>query len=148
MFRKLILITLALTIITPLSANVIHKWVDENGVTHYSQQPPMDAGAISSKIYSEDLEQKPIGFIQPKVRENNAPVLSEDEKNANAIKKQNSEQASAICKSAKQNLHILKSNSRIRSKNEETGELVSMKEEDRQQEINTQQERVKLFCDK
>lgn len=145
MFKKLILISFLLSLPTFSSATVIHKWVDENGAVHYSQEPPENIK--SSRIYSEDLEQKPIGFIQPKIRESTTPVKSEDEKNATAIKKQNSEQASAICKSAKQNLHILKTNSRIRSKSAETGELVSMKEEDRQQEINTQQERIKLFCD-
>lgn len=145
MFRKFILLSLLLTLIPSLSATVIHKWIDENGVTHYSQQPP--ANTNSSKIYSEDLEQQPIGFIQPKVREHAAPLQSEDEKNAEAIKKKNSKQASAICESAKQNLHLLSSHSRLKSKDEKTGELISMKEEDRQQEINTQQERIKLFCD-
>lgn len=145
MFKKLILISLLLTLTPLLSATAIHKWVDKNGVVHYSQEPPENTK--SSKIYSEDLEQKPIGFIPPKIRESTTPVQSEDEKNATAIRNQNSEQASAICQSAKQNLHILKTNSRIRSKSEETGELVSMKEEDRQQEISTQQERIKLFCD-
>ncbi|WP_394388587.1 DUF4124 domain-containing protein [Shewanella woodyi] len=146
MFKKLILLSLSLTLTFTVSATVIHKWVDKDGVTHYSQQPPENTD--SSKLYSEDIEQKPIGFIQPKVRESNAAVQTEEEKNAEAIRKQSSEQAAAICENAKQNLNILTSHSRLKSKDEKTGEMVSMREEDRQEQISTQKERIKLFCKK
>ncbi|MBW8184239.1 DUF4124 domain-containing protein [Shewanella nanhaiensis] len=148
MFTKLILLSLSLTLTFTVSATVIHKWVDKDGVTHYSQQPPENTDTDSSKLYSEDIEQKPIGFIQPKVRESSAAVQTEDEKNAEAIRKQSSEQAAAICENAKQNLNILTSHSRLKSKDEKTGEMVSMREEDRQEQISTQKERIKLFCKK
>ncbi|MFT5705090.1 MAG: hypothetical protein ACI8SK_001044 [Shewanella sp.] len=145
MLIKLICLSLSLTFTSSTFAIEIFQWVDKDGVTHYSQQPPKNNS--SNKIYSEDLEQKPIGSVQPKIRESTTPVQSEDEKNAATIKKQNTEQATALCESAKQNLKILTSHSRLKSKDEKTGGLVMMKEEDRQQEIKNQKKRIKLFCD-
>ena len=144
MIKQLTLISFSLLIIQSVAATVIYKWVDKDGVAHYSQQQPENIN--SNKIYSEDIEQNPIGFIQPKIREEATPIQSEDEKNAETIKKQSAEQANAICESAKQKLNILTSHSRLKSKNTNTGEIVSMNEEDRQKHIKAQKERIKLFC--
>ena len=51
--------------IGPVSAGVIYTWVDENGVTHYSQQAPQQENIKAEKLYSEDLEQAKVGFIAP-----------------------------------------------------------------------------------
>lgn len=145
MFTKTLVLVLTLISIGSASATVIYKWVDKDGVTHYSQQVPENAS--TDKIYSEDIEQQPIGFIAPKARPA-APEPSEEEKNAARIKEQNKEQAANICESAKHSLKVLTTHSRFISKDEATGEMVAMREEDRQAKITAQEERIKLFCKK
>ncbi len=145
MFTKSLVLILILASIGSASATVIYKWVDKDGVTHYSQQVPENTS--TDKIYSEDIEQQPIGFTAPKARPA-APEPSKEEKNAARIKEHNKEQAADICENAQHNLKVLTTHSRFRSKDETTGEVVAMKEEDRQAKIKVQEERIKLFCKK
>ncbi|NRD72553.1 DUF4124 domain-containing protein [Shewanella sp. VB17] len=146
MIKKITLICFSFFVIQSAAATIIYKWVDKNGVVHYSQQQPENIH--SNRIYSEDIEQAPIGFIPPKVRKQTTRVQSEDEKNADIIKQKNTKQADAICESAQQKLNILSSHSRLKSKNATTGEIVSMNEEDRQTQIKDQKKRIELFCSK
>jgi len=143
MFTKTLVLVLALISIGSASATVIYKWVDKDGVTHYSQQKPENAS--TDKIHSEDIEQQPIGFIAPKERPAE-PQPSEEEKNATRIKEENKQHAADICDNAKHSLNVLTSHSRIRSQDETTGEMVAMREEDRQAKIKEQEERIRLFC--
>ncbi|WP_299793583.1 DUF4124 domain-containing protein [uncultured Shewanella sp.] len=143
MLIKSLVVILTLMSIGSASATVIYKWVDKDGVTHYSQQIPEDAA--SDKLYSEDIEQQPIGFIAPKERPAE-PEPSEEEKNAARIKKENKQHAADICENAKHSLKFLTTHSRLRSKDETTGEMVAMREEDRQARIKEQEERIRLFC--
>lgn len=127
-------------------ATVIYKWVDANGVTHYSQQVPK--GVVSEKLYSEDFEQQKIGFTSPTV--NQKPQQSQDEMQditAQTIKKQDKKQAESICNSAKHSLNILLSHTLLRSVSEDGKTVTAMTEEDRQAQIKEQQKRVELFCD-
>lgn len=48
------LLSLALAAFAPAAIAVIYKWVDEKGVTHYSQNPPSDGKA-------NQMETKPSG---------------------------------------------------------------------------------------
>ncbi|AQS39482.1 protein of unknown function (DUF4124) [Shewanella psychrophila] len=148
MYLKLLALTLPLLFMTSVSATVIYKWVDENGVTHYSQQIPesTDEQSKSKKLYSEDIEPKAIGTVAPTARKEESKELSQAQEDAAAINEHDKEQAIEICKNAKYNLDILMTHTKLNSKNQQTGEVVAVTEEQRQDKIKTQKERVTLFC--
>lgn len=131
----------------PVSASVIYTWVDENGVTHYSQQAPEQEHLNASKLYSEDIEQAKIGYIAPIKKEEPQPT-SELEKSAALIKEKDAKQAQSICVNAKHNLSVLTTYTKLTRKTTESDEPVAMTEEERQASIVQQQERIKLFCEK
>ncbi len=135
---------------TPAQANVIYTWVDDNGVTHYSQQPPEEGHTLANtdKLYSADLKPKQIGTVAP-----SAPIVKNQaqtdlEKKAAAINQADSEQAKQICENARHSLNVLTTHAKLNKKNKQTGEVVAMTEEQRQASISEQKERVKLFCTK
>ncbi|MEF8833432.1 MAG: DUF4124 domain-containing protein [Halofilum sp. (in: g-proteobacteria)] len=54
-------LALGVVLSAPLSADEIYKWVDEEGVTHYSQQPPPAGEAARVEVDSppdEELERE------------------------------------------------------------------------------------------
>ncbi|MFV0595050.1 DUF4124 domain-containing protein [Shewanella sp.] len=131
----------------PVLAGVIYTWVDENGVTHYSQQPPTQEQQKAQQLYSEDLEPGKIGYIAPAKKEA-PPEMSESEKSAALIKEKDAKQAEAICENAKHNLDVLTTHTKLTRQQEGNKEPVAMTEEERQTAINENQQRIKLFCDK
>lgn len=129
-------------------ANIIYTWVDANGVTHYSQQPPEDAQTPThtDKLYSDDLKPKQIGTVAP-----SSPIVKNQaqtdlEKTAAAINQADSAQAKQICENARHSLNVLTTHAKLNKKNKQTGEVVAMTEEQRQASISEQKERIKLFC--
>jgi len=40
------------------AADKVYKWVDQQGVTHYSEQPPADKKAVIAKIKLRQVESK------------------------------------------------------------------------------------------
>lgn len=137
-----LLLTLALS--PAVLATTIYKWVDENGVTNYSQQVPPEKS--SETLYSEEIEQQKVGFIAPKVTAASAPTKSSEQTATQAIVLQDKAQAKAICSNAKHRLNLLNTHTRLTQKNEQTGDMEKMTEEQRQAAISIQQERIRLFC--
>ncbi|MCL1059545.1 DUF4124 domain-containing protein [Shewanella gelidimarina] len=126
-------------------ASEIYTWVDEQGVTHFSQEPPEQKEA--KKIYSEDIQPAKIGSVAPTVSAPLVKVPTELEKSALAIKKSDKAQAKTICESAKHSLNVLSSHSKLNRKSADTGKTIAMTEEQRQAAITEQKERVSLFCE-
>lgn len=132
----------------PVIAGVIYTWVDEQGVTHYSQQPPEQEQLKANQLYSKDIEPAKVGYVAPTKKEQ-PQVVSELEKSAALIKEKDAKQAQSICENAKHNLDVLTSHSKlIRQSEDPTKEPEAMSEDERQAAITQQQERIKLFCDK
>lgn len=145
LISKITFMVLVLTS-SSINANAIYTWIDDNGVTHYSQQPPASNQASSKKLYSEDIEPKHVGTIAPtkSVPDLNQP--SELEQKAAAIGLADKQQAQQVCQNAQHSLNVLTTHTKLTKKNSTTGELVSMTEEQRQAEIVEQNQRIKLFC--
>ena len=132
----------------PVVAGVIYTWVDEQGVTHYSQQPPEQEQLKASQLYSEDIERAKVGYVAP-IKKEQPQAVSELEKSAALIKEKDAKQAQSICENAKHNLDVLTTHNKLIRKSEDpTKEPEAMTEEERQTAIAQQQERSKLFCDK
>ena len=127
-------------------ATEIYTWVDEHGVTHFSQEPPEQKQV--KKIYSEDIKPGKIGSVSPKATAKAKSEPTELEKSAIAIKKSDKAQAKLICDNAKHSLNILTSHSKLNKQSKESGESVAMTEEQRQTAIKEQKQRVSLFCSK
>lgn len=133
---------------TPTMASVIYTWVDEQGVTHYSQEPPTQAQQQARQLNSQDLEPAKVGYIAP-ANKDESPKLSDAEKSAALIKERDAEQAKSICDNAKHYLNVLTTHTNlIRQNADKTKEGQAMTEEERQAAIAQQQERIKLFCTK
>lgn len=127
-------------------ATEIYTWVDEHGVTHYSQEPPEQKQV--TKIYSEDIKPAKIGSVSPKAPVTTKAEASELEKIATSIKGSDNAQAKVICDNAKHSLNVLISHSKLNKQNKETGESIAMTEEQRQTAIKEQKQRISLFCSK
>ncbi|MCL1051586.1 DUF4124 domain-containing protein [Shewanella abyssi] len=127
-------------------ASEIYTWVDEYGVTHFSQEPPEQQSA--EKMYSEDIKPKKIGSVSPTSSPKMAKASTELERAALAIKHSDKAQAKSICESARHSLNVLTSHSKLNRKSKETGKTVAMTEEQRQATIAEQKERISLFCEK
>ena len=145
MLGKQVLATMLLTLLAfSASATVIYKWVDKNGVTHYSQEPPEEA--LAETLHSKDIEPPKTGYIAPQVRADAPPEPTDLEKSAVLIKEKDAKQAQSICESATHSLNVLTSYTRLNRQSENGGEPVAMTEEERQAAIKEQQERIRLFC--
>ncbi|WP_259649492.1 DUF4124 domain-containing protein [Shewanella sp. MBTL60-007] len=132
---------------SPVLANVIYTWVDDKGVTHYSQQPPENTQEQSNpdKLYSEDIEPKQIGTVAPSASvADKAPT--DLEKKAAAITQNDKKQAEGICKNAQHSLNVLTTHSKLNKKDAESGKVVAMTEEQRQAAIAEHKQKIKLFC--
>ncbi|QYJ87955.1 DUF4124 domain-containing protein [Shewanella mesophila] len=125
-------------------ATTIYKWVDEKGVPHYSQEMPPEKQ--TEKLYSEDLEPKKVGSVAPKMATPAEAEKTELEVAAAEINRKDKEQAKMICDSAKHQLNVLETHTRLTRKNEQSGEMERMTEEERQAQIASQKERIRLFC--
>ncbi|GAB1146083.1 hypothetical protein AYI74_21620 [Shewanella algae] len=140
---SLFMALLALLGANAASATPIYTWVDENGVTHYSQEPPPQQQA--TELDSQNLQPARIGTVAPQ-RKDDVVQETESEKQAKLIKEKDAAQAQAICDKAKFQLDVLITHTRLQRKDEASGEMIKMTEEERQAQIKEQQERIRLFC--
>lgn len=112
------------------AASKFYKWVDESGVTHYSQSPPPEGTSsqeirASSKASSDqsealdNLEAK--RSAAAKARQEAAQEQATKEKNKPSAEEQ--EELKKRCAQHRSNLDTLKNLPIVRQKNEETGEM-------------------------
>ncbi|MCE9854304.1 DUF4124 domain-containing protein [Shewanella chilikensis] len=87
---SLFMALLALLGANAASATPIYTWVDENGVTHYSQEPPPQRQA--TELDSQNLQPARIGTVAPQ-RKDDVVQETESEKQAKLIKEKDAAQA-------------------------------------------------------
>lgn len=129
-----------------VQATTIYKWVDKNGVTHFSQDPPPTENQTTEQLDAAKLEPQKLGSVAPTVTAEPAPTATNP--SVENITARNAEQAKSICEQAKFQLDVLNTHRRLQRQDEATGQIIEMSEEERQQQIATQQQRIKLFCGK
>lgn len=145
--------TIALTTAILLAASgsagaKMYKWVDEDGVTQYTQTPPPKgdykpvkppppppSSAAQSK---KDLDKRGEEF--EKRREEKAEADKKAAKDAKIEQRNKSN-----CATARANLEKLKTGRRLRSK-EKDGSIKYVTEDDRTARIEKAQEQIKKFC--
>ncbi|MBR9729431.1 DUF4124 domain-containing protein [Shewanella intestini] len=143
-YCRTITLTLLLAMSPLATAGVIYTWVDEQGVSHYSEQAPK--GVVATKLYSENIEPGKTGYLAPKKKAETKHDMTELEKSAAIINATDKEQAKKLCDSAKHSLSVLTTYQRLTRKNEKTGETEQLTDKQKKQAIAENTERQKLFC--
>jgi Domain of unknown function (DUF4124) len=140
-------IILIMLIVSPVSVAEMYKWVDENGETHYSQNPPVEDVQVETiapppRVNSEDANQS-----LSKTKEK-ADSLREERLTAKENKekeKMEAQQLKEQCQQLKQRLTSLQVRPRA-NKKDENGNLVRMTEEERQSDIEKTEKDIKDKC--
>lgn len=126
----------------------LYKWVDENGVTQYTETPPPKGDfssvkpppkpAVDPQRAQDDLEKRVDAFQQR--RDDSAKGKAEANKKAT----EKAEMA-AKCEKARKNLTFLQSHARIRTTDKD-GSATQLSEEKRQEKIKQANEAIKEYC--
>ncbi len=133
--------------IAPNPVWAVYKWIDENNVTHYSQQPPKGKKSQEIRINNHQTPTIPQKHSPGKEKPAQPQTSRKHTTKAKAQDKTTHTNAAAQnknCANAKQNLQILSNNKRIRIK--DNGAYRTLSEEDRQQQINGMKEQISAIC--
>ena len=154
----LILTLLALSLsAAPSWAGKFYKWVDAEGVTHYSVRPPVDADAQTESLTIKTPKQSQAAEEDDTVSTAEAEEVvadSEEEKAIDekaaltpkelaAIKKQDKEN----CDVARKNLYTLSNRARVVTIDKETNEHHYFTEEEIAKQKEESRQAVKEFCE-
>ncbi|MDX1695740.1 MAG: DUF4124 domain-containing protein [Ketobacteraceae bacterium] len=146
-FKWLLMLSLCLGTGSALAAKY-YKWVDEDGVTHYSAQPPAAGKGEVIKVQSgassdKDAAMKRLEERRTKLEQNNR---SEDEKAAQAeAERLNREANQKQCEQYQKNLTIMTQNPRVKLIGAD-GEARMLPEEERQERMKKAREFIKENC--
>lgn len=138
---RMILLTASLLVgLSPTCmAGQVYKWVDAQGVTHFSSQPPQGTEAttvIKSTAPAGKPPAPPSGGTI-----GNQKAIDEE------VKKQVAEQEAQLktfCEQARTNLAQLQNNPRLREEVE--GEIRRLTEEERRQRIDETRKQIEEHC--
>ncbi len=136
-------VALALLACAPLLVMAApYKWVDEHGVTHYTQLPPSGKSAQEVNVPKPRAPAPPTASAPaasgtgPADASGKSPAADADE--TARIRQEN-------CRRAQENLSVLETNRRIRVKDGETYRVIG--EDERLQNIERQRQMIKDYCD-
>ncbi|UTW45228.1 DUF4124 domain-containing protein [bacterium SCSIO 12696] len=130
---------------------VIYKWVDKDGVAHYSSHPPAGQKAEKVKVYGKKgssvdvsknnklVTQQTQATPQPQPTETVAPPAT--------VEPPPSRKNPEHCEKAKKNLWNLENYPRLRIEDPDTGERRMMSDDEKQQYMDEANAQVKEFCD-
>lgn len=145
--RALMLVAVALAMATP--AHAIYKWVDEKGVTHFSDDPPPSGKAqkIEPKVTPPSSDAKPTDWKQREL-DLRKKRIEQDQKDE--YQKANSQNAAAErqnrCVYAQRELHVLEKQIPVYTVNEK-GDKVYLEDKDRPAQIARYKQAVAQYCD-
>jgi hypothetical protein len=128
-----------------------YKWVDEKGVTHYSESPPPDGKSTKVEIKPPPPEAKePAGAANWKEKELDFRVRRLEKERAEQEGKERADQTAAQrtsrCTSARRQLAIYEEQVPVFKRNER-GERVYVEDKDRAGEIEKWRQAVRQNCD-
>jgi len=131
---------------TSIAAQQIYRWVDDQGITHFSAQPPQDKDA--TRIEAKAPSPGPASAPSSNKNRNNSLHDPEqdalDEKIANELLAQEAE-IDKFCKQNRENLAQLRNNPRLRYTDDD-GQMHAVTDEIRQQRIVEAEQNIKDFC--
>lgn len=146
---RLLLSTAAILFVSPLSAAEVHKWVDENGVTHYSSRKPdhVEAEKLSLPPQTPKAAQgAAVGQLEAGTKalgERREVRSGKDRDEREAAEDQ--ELRMENCRRARDNLSALESSARRLVKTGD-GEIVRLTEEERQNRMDESRAAIAEHC--
>ena len=131
-----------------LAQAAMYKWVDENGVTQYTQYPPQNrqADVVAPPPPAEDPQeaQKKLEATLQKQNEQHEAATTAGEEQAKTTEQ--AEQREKNCQTARSNLEKLTTGGRKRIIGAD-GVASYLTEEDQQARIDTAKKQIEEFCD-
>jgi hypothetical protein len=145
---RLFLFTALILITTTLAAGKMYRWVDENGVTQYTQSPPPKGDATEVKpppppAVSPEEAQRKLNAQRQQLED-----LREDRSLAKQKTKEGKEEKelnTKNCQLARNNLKRLQENPRGRWMQKD-GQQTRYSDEERQTKIKEAQDQIQEFC--
>ena len=144
------LIALAVLLAAALPAQAIYKWVDEKGVTHFSDDPPPDgkkAQKIEPKVTPPSSDAKPMESWKQREQESRKNKIEQDQKSESQKARSQNDAAERTykCSYARRELNILEKQVPIYTVNEK-GDRVYMEDKDRPAEIAEYKRAIAQYC--
>jgi len=134
------MLVLVLAVSSSLNAGTIHKWVDDQGGVHYSDSPPTKTESENVRVQSAPSNP---GKALPRLT---SPEASDKvSTGADNQQKVSAEQASQICASARSDLDIINTSTRIKLKQADGGIRYLTDAEIAERKASSQAE-VDRFC--
>ena len=142
------ILVLLLSISAP--AHAIYKWVDEKGVTHFSDDPPPDGRKVQKiepKVTPPSSEAKPTDWKQ-REQDMRQKRLEQDQKDEyrKAKAQNNAAERHNRCVYARRELHVLEKQVPVYSVNER-GEKVYLEDKDRPAQVAQWKQAIAEYCD-
>lgn len=140
MRQTLIATGLLLTLLTSAQAATIYKWVDTNGVTHFSAEPPAGQNAITVNPSAP----RP-GSVTPSQSTRDAEQTQEQvEREVKREVAAEQAEREKFCQTARRNLAQLELNPRVRI--EDGDQVRRLSEEERQAKIESTRQSIAEHC--
>ncbi len=127
----------------------MYKWVDEQGITHYSQTPPPSGKAQQIKPPPTPADSEAAVKRLEAQREEAQKQHEAKQQDAQESQKNASPQAirEESCRLARQNLGTLETNTRVAIQGAD-GNVKRLSEEERQARLTEAKKQVEEYCDK
>ena len=147
--RRAVILLVAAIAATPAWA--IYKWVDEKGVTHFSQDPPPDgrkATKVEPKVTPPSSTPAAPTDWKKKEQDSRKQRIERDQSDEAAKAKAHNEAAERAnkCNRAKRDLEVLNRQAPVYSRNER-GERVYVEDKDRESEKAAARRIIEANCD-
>lgn len=154
--------TLAALLATFLLAGTVeaaqfYKWTDEQGVTHYSEEPPPASASKSSEVKvrtrlpsgAQEAQQKAAAEKSGTAASKDAGADKKNGKTAPAKateEKKSTEQYAEKCKTLRANLEAMQNHGRVKASGAD-GEVRVLTDEEKNQRMDETQREIKAFCE-
>jgi hypothetical protein len=140
----------ALLALAAAPAQAIYKWVDEKGVTHFSDDPPPDgskASKIEPKVTPPSSNAKPRDDWKAKSQEARQKEIERDQKDANDKARAHNESAvrQNRCAQAQRDVQVLESQRPVFTRNDK-GEKAYVDDKERASELAASRRTVEANC--
>ena len=133
------------------STTELYQWVDENGVKHFSQQPP----AHLPNLQAVDVRSAPVISGGETSSQESATESSEEQASGQENAKpeelavepvETPQKDPELCEKARRNIIVYTESPRVRAQDPETGESRILGEEERATQLKNWKERESTYC--
>ena len=141
---------LSMVLVTFAASAQVYKWVDEKGVSHYSETPPPDGNAAKIELKSPtgnpppapqtDWKQKDLDAREKRIEKEQQAKQREAQEKIDASARRNN------CRATRRRLDDLETPGAIFERNDK-GEKVYIDDAQREREIAVLQANAQKFCD-